>query len=97
MMPAWMIITARVHDREAFLRDYGARAGALVVKMGGRYVLRGPGAQTLEGPDRNGVSVAVSEWPDRAAALAFWNSADYAPLKAAREGLATCEVLLVGD
>ena len=96
-MPAWMIITARVHDREAFLRDYGTAAGALVGQMGGRYLLRGPGAQSLEGPDRDGVSVAVSQWPDRAAALAFWNSAEYAPLKAAREGLAECEVLLVGD
>lgn len=96
-MPAWMIITARVYDREAFLRDYGQQAGALVAKMGGRYLLRGPGAQTLEGPDRDGVSVAVSEWPNRAAALAFWNSEEYRPLKAARAGLAECEVLLVGD
>lgn len=96
-MPAWMIITARVHDREAFLRDYGQPAGALVARMGGRYLLRGPGAQTLEGPNRDGVSVAVSEWPDRAAALNFWNSPDYQPLKARREGLADCEVLLVGD
>jgi uncharacterized protein (DUF1330 family) len=96
-MPAFMIITARVHDRDAFLRDYGGPAAALVARMGGRYVLRGPGAQTLEGPDRDRWSVAVSEWPDRAAALAFWNSEDYQPLKVAREGLATCEVLLVGD
>ena len=96
-MPAWMIITARVLDREAFLRDYGQHAAALVARMGGRYLLRGPGAQTLEGPDRDGVSVAVSEWTDRAAALAFWNSAEYQPLKAARERLADCEVLLVGD
>ena len=96
-MPAHMIISAQVHDREAFLRDYAAAAAALVAKMGGRYILRGPGAQTLEGPDKDGWSVAVSEWPDRVAAHAFWNSEEYRPLKAAREKLATCEVLLVGD
>lgn len=96
-MPAHMIITAKVHDREAFLRDYAGQAAALVTRMGGSYVLRGPGAQTLEGPDKDGWSVAVSEWPHRAAALTFWNSEEYRPLKAAREKLATCEVLLVGD
>jgi uncharacterized protein (DUF1330 family) len=96
-MPAWMIITAKVHDRAAFLERYGKPAGDLVARMGGRYLVRAPGAETLEGPDRDGVSVVVSEWPDRAAVHAFWNSPEYQPLKAARADLADCEVIVVGD
>ena len=34
---------------------------------------------------------------DRAAALAFWNSPEYAEAKKLREGLADCSILLVGD
>jgi uncharacterized protein (DUF1330 family) len=95
-MTAWMIITAQIHDREKFIAGYGPAAGKLVAQFGGRYLLRGPGAQVLEGgPDWAGSSVAVSEWPDKAAALAFWNSPEYAEVKKLREGLADVSVLLV--
>jgi uncharacterized protein (DUF1330 family) len=96
-MTAWMIITAQIHDREAFISGYGPAAAQLVAQFGGRYIVRGPGAQVLEGDGAPGASVVVSEWPDRAAALAFWNSPEYADVKQLREGLADCSILLVGD
>lgn len=94
-MTAWMIITARIHDREGFLAGYGPAAARLVEQFGGRYVLRGPGAVALEGSDWDGASVVISEWPDKAAALAFWNSPEYAEVRKLREGLADVSVLLV--
>lgn len=94
-MPAYMIVTARVLDRNAFVAGYAKEAAALVARFGGRYVLRAPGATVLEGADERAASVVISEWPDKAAALAFWNSADYAEAKALRAGLAECEVLIV--
>mgnify|MGYP003474186516 FL=1 len=96
-MPAWMIVSAKISDREKFISGYGAAAAKLVEQFGGRYVIRGPGAQMLEGEGWDGASVVVSEWPDRAAALAFWNSPEYAEAKKLREGLADCSILLVGD
>ena len=42
-----------------------------------------------------GASVVISEWPDEAAALAFWNSPEYAEAKRLREGLAEVSVLLI--
>lgn len=94
-MPAYMIVTARIADRDAFINGYGAAAGKLVEQMGGRYVLRGPGAQLLEGDFGDGASMVISEWPDKAAALTFWNSPEYAEVKALRAGIADCQVLLI--
>lgn len=93
-MPAYMIVTAQIHDRERFLAGYGPAAAALVERFGGRYVLRAPGAVALEGGGEP-VSVVISEWPDKHAALAFWNSPEYAEAKRMREGIADCAVRLV--
>ena len=94
-MAAYMIVTAHIHDRPAFVEGYGKAAAALVAQFGGRYVLRGPGAQALEGDFGDGASVVISEWPDKAAALTFWNSPEYAAARALRAGLADVQVVLI--
>ncbi len=94
-MPAYMIVTAKIADREAFIGGYGQAAAKLVAQFGGRYVLRGPGVSLLEGDFGEGASMVISEWPDRAAAEAFWNSPDYAEVKKLRAGIADCQVLLI--
>jgi uncharacterized protein (DUF1330 family) len=94
-MPAYMIVTARIADRDRFIAGYATATAPLVARFGGRYLLRGPGAMLLEGQFGAGASVAISEWPDQAAALAFWNSAEYQEAKKLREGLADCQVLLI--
>lgn len=94
-MPAYMIVTAAIRDRDAFVAGYGKEAGALVARFGGKYVLRGPGAQLLEGGWGDGASMVISEWPDKASALAFWNSPEYAEVKRLRDKIADCQVLLI--
>jgi uncharacterized protein (DUF1330 family) len=94
-LPAYMIITARIADRAAFVAGYGAAAAKLVAQFGGKYVLRAPGAELLEGDFGDEASVVISEWPDKAAALAFWNSAEYAEVKPLRHGIADVQVLLI--
>jgi uncharacterized protein (DUF1330 family) len=94
-MPAYMIVTAKIADRDAFINGYGMTAGKLVEKFGGKYVLRGPGATLLEGGFGDGASMVISEWPDRAAAEAFWHSPEYAEAKKLRAGIADCQVLLI--
>lgn len=94
-MPAYMIVTAKVHDREKFITGYGAAAAALIPQFGGEYLLRGPGAECLEGEFGDGASMVISKWPDRAAARAFWNSPEYAEAKKLRAGLADVQVLLI--
>ncbi len=94
-MPAYMIITAKITDRDAFIAGYGAIAGKLVEQFGGKYVLRGPGAQLLEGDFGDGASMVISEWPSKDAALAFWNSPEYGEAKILRAGAADVQVLLI--
>ncbi len=94
-MAAYMIVTAKISDREKFINGYGKAAGALVSQFGGRYVLMGPGADLLEGDFGAGASMVISEWPDKATAKRFWDSAEYAEVKKLREGIADCQVLLI--
>lgn len=94
-MAAYMVVTAKIADRAAFISGYGAAAAKLVAQFGGRYVLRAPGAVALEGAFGDGASMVISEWPDRAAAEAFWSSPEYAQVKKLREGIADCQVLLI--
>ena len=94
-MTTYMIVTAKIADRDAFIKGYGAAAGALVEKFGGKYVLRGPGALLLEGSFGDGASMVISEWPSKQAALTFWNSPEYGEAKLLRAGIAECQVLLI--
>ena len=94
-MPAYMIVTAKIADRDAFISGYGSKAAELVAKYGGRYLVRAPGAQLLEGEFGDGGSMVISEWPDMASVHSFWNSAEYAEAKKLREGIAECQVLVI--
>jgi len=94
-VPAYMIIAAKIHDREKFKTGYGQAAAKLVAKFGGEYVFLAPGATLLEGNLEGYSSVVVSKWASKQAAQEFWDSAEYADVKQLREGLADCQVLLV--
>ena len=94
-MAAYMIVFVTISDREKFISGYGRAAGDLVEKFGGRYLIRAPGAVVLEGDLDAGSSVVVSEWPDKDAALRFWNSAEYQAVKKLREGIADARVAIV--
>jgi uncharacterized protein (DUF1330 family) len=94
-MPAYMIVIAQITDREKFISGYAPAAAELVGRFGGRYVVRAPGADVLEGDIGPNRSVVISEWPDKAAALRFWHSPEYRQVKQLRDGACNAEVLLV--
>ena len=94
-MAAWFVIHTHIHDRQAFARDYSPAVAELTAQFGGRYILRGGGGAVLEGNGEDGGGAIVIEWPDRKSALAFWNSSEYAAVKALRAGIADVSVTLV--
>ena len=94
-MSAFMIVTVSISDRDRFLSGYAPAAALLVEEFGGRYLLRGPISDTLEGEPVSNGSVVVSEWPDRETALKFWNSDAYRDVKTLRDGICDARVVIV--
>jgi uncharacterized protein (DUF1330 family) len=94
-MPAYMIVTVAIRDRARFIEDYGKPTAALIERFGGRYLVRGPGCVSYEGGRPDGLSVVVSEWPDKAALDAFWNCPEYQPLKAIRKAISEADIQVV--
>lgn len=92
---SYMIILAKISNRDAFINEYSQATAPLVAKYGGRYVMRAPGGHLLEGAWGDGASVAISEWPNRDAINAFWESPEYANAKTLREQIAECQVLMI--
>jgi uncharacterized protein (DUF1330 family) len=90
-----MIVIADLEDRERFLAGYARVVPDLVARFGGRYLVRGAGGTFLEGGWCDRPSALVSEWPDRATALRFWNSPEYAQARELREGTGRFQVLLI--
>ena len=92
-MPAYVIANICVHDAERY-KDYVANVPALIAKHGGEYRVRGGEFEVLEGqwtPDR----LVVLEFPDREAALAFYNDPDYAPFRSLRQSVTDSSVVIV--
>ena len=95
-MAAFLVIRAKVTDAAGFA-PYARQSAQLCARFGGQYLVRGGEQCVLEGHD-DGMRVVVTRFDDRAAALAFWNSPEYAQLKALRAGTGEFDVRLVeGD
>ena len=94
-MAAYMIVFATIHDREKFVDGYAKAAAKIVADRGGKYVIRAPGMEVLEGSLQPGASVVISEWPDKQSIVDFFNSPEYQEAKKLREGVADCEIAIV--
>lgn len=92
---AYMIILAKISDRDAFIQGYSKATAPLVEKFGGHYVVRAPGGTLLEGAWGDGASVAISEWPNRDAIQMFWDSPEYVEAKKLRENISDVQVLVI--
>lgn len=92
-MSAYIFVTVTIHDPAKF-RAYGAANAALVARMGGKYLVLGPEGDALEGDAIIGKKV-ISEWPSREAALAYWNSPEYAEIRKLRDGICDAQVMLL--
>jgi len=74
-MAAYMICTMRIHDPETY-RRYTALTPPTLARHGGRFLTRGDEVTTCEG-EAFGDRMVILEFPDRAAALAWYNDPDY--------------------
>jgi uncharacterized protein (DUF1330 family) len=92
-MPAFFIANIDVSDPAGF-ETYRALVAPTILGAGGRYLVRGGDFRVLEGqwqPKR----LVMLEFESMAAAIAWYESDEYAPVRAIRERTARSDVLLV--
>ena len=92
-MAAYLLVDVEVTDPAGF-EEYKQQVPATLARYGGRYLVRGGHTETLEGSWRP-KRVVILEFPDRAAAKAWWSSQEYAALKALRQRSARTELVVV--
>jgi uncharacterized protein (DUF1330 family) len=93
-MPAYVIAFLRAPDLDApALREYRAANTPLVERHGGRFLVRGGRIEPLEGaaPGR----VVVMEFPDAAAARAWYDDPGYEAIRPLRQSASDIDLLIV--
>jgi uncharacterized protein (DUF1330 family) len=92
MTEAYWIAHVTVTDPEAY-KGYQAVAPAAFVKYGAAFLARGGQAETLEGaPFERHVVIRFDSYD---AALACYNSPEYAAARAERKGACTAQIVIV--
>jgi len=92
-MPAYLIYRAHVNDADAY-RAYMARTPDAISAFGGRFLARGGATLTLEGEPET-ARVIIVEFPDLAAAQAFYDSDIYQAAIPFRQGVADVQMVVV--
>jgi uncharacterized protein (DUF1330 family) len=90
-MAASLMVDIEVIDASAFA-EYRKHVPPLIAVHGGKYLVRGGASVPLEGttpPNRT----AVLEFPSMEQLIAFYSSAEYAPLKQLRSDSTRSRVL----
>ena len=92
-MAAYIVLNIDVTDPDRY-PEYAKVAAPIVHQYGGRYLVRGGTAETLEGsvqPKR----VVILEFPSYERAKAWWDCEEYRGPKAIRQSAATSDTILV--
>ena len=92
-MAAYVVVEVEVQDRERY-ESYKQMVPASLAAYGGRFIVRGGRAETLEGewtPER----IVILEFPTVEQAKAWWSSAEYAEAKGLRQATARTQMIVV--
>jgi uncharacterized protein (DUF1330 family) len=92
-MTAYAIVHVTVTDPEQY-KAYMALSPGAIEAHGGRFIVRGGPSEVLEGePDDR--RLVVVEFPSMDAARTFYDSPEYREARAAREGAAVMQMVIV--
>ncbi len=83
-MPAYVIADVKVSDPEQY-KQYMALSPQAIAAAGGRFLVRGGASEVFEG-DWKPARMVMVEFPDLAAARAFYDSALYRAARDRRAG-----------
>jgi len=84
-MPAYLVAVCQVTDPNENFKKYSADSAKLLHEHGGKYIVRGPAVEVLNGDLLKGKAVIISEFPDMATLKGFVTDEKYvneiAPLR----------------
>ena len=92
-MSAYVVSEIEVLDKERY-ETYKQMVPASLAAYGGRFVVRGGAAETLEG-DWRPKRIVVVEFPSVERAKEWWASEEYAGAKALRQATARTRMIVV--
>ena len=92
-MAAYLIVDITVRDEQRYA-GYRARVSDQIQQYGGEYLVRGGALERLEG-DWRPTRVVVVKFESIAAAKKWWESEDYAELKALRQATTDTKMIVV--
>jgi uncharacterized protein (DUF1330 family) len=92
-MSAYLIGRIQVIDLEQY-KEYMKASTGVTEKFGGRFIVRGGGRVTLEGPEETRRIVLI-EFPSLDQVKVFYRSREYAEIKKLREGAAIASFIAV--
>ncbi|HZT40814.1 MAG TPA: DUF1330 domain-containing protein [Chthonomonadaceae bacterium] len=92
-MAAYIIVDVQITDPEAYER-YKAAVPETIAAYGGRFLVRGGRAETLEGDWESG-RLVVLEFESVEKAKAWWSSQEYAAPKQIRQSASVTRMILV--
>ncbi len=96
-MPAYVIASVRsvAPDSADALAEYRRGNTEAVARHGGRFLVRGGPLEPLEGAGHPPLRMVVMEFPDQAAARAWYGSPDYVALRELRQSVSETDIVLV--
>ena len=93
-MSAYLIVDTQIDNPEAY-EEYKRLAKPIAEKYGGVYRARGGDMHVCEADLWTPTRLVIIEFPDMAAARAFVDSEEYAPVKPLRRDNARCTLTIV--
>lgn len=91
----FLIVVESTLTNSEWVAEYLPNVASIVASFGGRYLTRAGNVELLEGVEVPPQYALVAEFPDREAALNFYNSEAYAPWKKIRQQNSRARILLV--
>ena len=93
--PVHCVIDVTVHDDDAF-QEYVRGHIPTITAHGGTFIIATDTPESIEG-EWQPTLFLMHRWPSRAAFKRWYDSAEYKPWKAMRQGCSTAKIILVDE
>lgn len=95
-MTAFLIASVLVKD-DKWVPEYAAKVHDIAAKYGGKYLSRSGNIDILEGDPQEATLIALIQFPNKEAAMAFATDPEYAPFGKARQDGSESRFQLIDD